>query len=155
MAKTNEKEMTPAVPSTTMPEWFDRWFGDWSFPRWPDVRRAFPDGPSTLRVEEFTDGNELVVRSEMPGIDPDNDVDIQVTDHTLRLRAERRQESKGEEKGGYRSEFHYGSFVRTIPLPAGATEQDVKASYKDGILEVRITVDEKTAAATKVPIQRA
>jgi len=90
----------------------------------------------------------------MTGIDPDKDVEIQVSDHTMHLRAERRQESEVEEKGGYRSEFHYGSFTRSVPLPVGATEQDVKASYKDGILEVRIPVDRKAAEAEKIPIQR-
>jgi HSP20 family protein len=155
MAETKQPESVPAARSVATPDWFDRWFGDLSFPRfWPELRRAFPEGSEMLRVEEFTEGNELVVRAEMPGIDPDKDVEIQVSDHTLRLRAERRQESKVEEKGGYRSEFHYGSFVRSVPLPAGATEKDVKASYKDGILEVRIPVDTKAAEAKKIPIQR-
>jgi HSP20 family protein len=148
-------EVVPAMRSTAMPDWFDRWLGDWSWPRfWPDVRRAFPEGSEMLRVEEFTDDDGLVVRAEMPGIDPEKDVEIQVRDHVLRLRAERRQESKVEDKGGYRSEFHYGSFVRSVPLPAGATAKDVKATYTDGILEVRIPVDTKAAQATKIPIQR-
>lgn len=155
MAESKQSESAPAVASATTPDWFDRWFGDWSFPRfWPELRRAFPEGAEMLRVEEFTEGDELVVRAEMPGIDPDKDVEIQVSDHTMRLRAERRQESKVEEKGGYRSEFHYGSFTRSVPLPVGASEQDVKASYKDGILEVRIPVDRKAAEAKKIPIQR-
>ena len=108
-----------------------------------------------LRVEEFTEGDEVVVRAEMPGIDPDKDVHITVNDHTLQLRAERREETKTEDKGSYRSEFQYGSFTRTLQLPAGATDQDVKATYKDGILEVRVPVDRKEAEARKIPIQRA
>jgi HSP20 family protein len=155
-AKETEKaEVVPAVRSTAVPDWVDRWFGDWSWPRvWPELRRGFPEGAEMLRVEEFTDKDQLVVRAEMPGIDPEKDVELQVRDQMLRLRAERRQESKVEEKGGYRSEFHYGSFVRSVPLPAGATEKDVKATYKDGILEVRIPVDTKAAEATKIPVQR-
>jgi HSP20 family protein len=97
----------------------------------------------------------MVVRAEMPGIDPEKDVDITVSDHTLQLRAERREEKKTEEKGRYRSEFQYGSFLRRVELPVGATEKDVKASYKDGILEVRIPIDRKQAEAKKIPIQRA
>jgi HSP20 family protein len=154
MADTKQSESVPALPSAGVPDWFDRWFGDWAFPRFgPELRRAFP-GAELLRVEEFTEGDELVVRAEMPGIDPDEDVTIQVSDHTLRIRGERRQESEVQEKGEYRSEFHYGSFTRSVPLPVGATEQDVKASYKDGILEVRIPVDRKAAEAKKIPIQR-
>jgi HSP20 family protein len=156
MAETDETQTTPAVRGTAMPDWFDRWFGEWPFPRFrPDLWRGFAEGPEMLRVEEFTEGDELVVRAEMPGIDPDKDVEIQVSDHRLHLRAERREESKTEDKGGYRSEFRYGSFTRSVPLPVGATEADVKASYKDGILEVRIPVDRKAAEAKKIPIQRA
>ena len=47
----------------------------------------------------------------MPGIDPDKDVEITVSDHMLQVKAERRQETKTEDKKGYRSEFRYGSLV--------------------------------------------
>jgi HSP20 family protein len=106
------------------------------------------------RVEEFVDGSEAVVRAELPGIDPDRDVDIRVEDHMLRLRVERRQESKHEEDGRYRSEFSYGSYQRMIPLPSGATDEDVKATYKDGILEVRVPVDSSRTEPKKITVQR-
>lgn len=131
---------------------------------WPDwfARRMF-DLPETwkdlmtdtdMKVEEFQDDGHLVVRAEMPGIDPDKDVEITVSDHTLHLRAERRSETKTEGKKGYRSEFHYGSFARSIRLPVGATEDDVTATYNDGILEVRVPVDDGEAEAKKIPISR-
>lgn len=137
-------------------DWFTRWFGDSPWPRWMELRRPelWSRLESELRVEEFREGNELVVRAEMPGIDPEKDVDIHVTDHVLSIRAERRQDTKTEEKGGYRSEFHYGSFTRAVRLPSGADESDVKASYKDGILEVRVPVSEAKAEKAKIPIQR-
>ena len=105
-----------------------------------------------MRVEEFTEGDKLVVRAEMPGIDPDQDVEITMTDHTLHLRAERREESRTEEKGRYHSEFLYGSFARNVALPAGATDKDVEASYHDGILEVRIPIDQQQSEAHKIPV---
>lgn len=137
-------------------DWLTRWFGDSPWPRWMELRRPglWSRLESELRVEEFREGNELVVRAEMPGIDPEKDVDIHVTDHVLSIRAERRQDTKTEEKGGYRSEFHYGSFTRAVRLPSGADESDVKASYKDGILEVRVPVSEAKAEKAKIPIQR-
>ena len=116
---------------------------------WKDL---FDD--SEMKVEEFRDGDTLVVRAEMPGIDPDKDVEITVADRMLTLRAERRSETKTEDKKGYRSEFHYGSFSRSVRLPAGAGEDDVKASYNDGILEVRIPVDDNANGAKKIPISR-
>ena len=90
----------------------------------------------------------------MPGIDPDKDVEITVFNHMLHLRAERRSETKTEDKKGYRSEFHYGSFARSVPLPVGATDDDVTATYNDGILEVRVPVDDIEADAKKIPISR-
>jgi HSP20 family protein len=116
---------------------------------WKDL---FDD--SEMKVEEFRDGDTLVVRAEMPGIDPDKDVEITVADHMLHLRAERRSETKTEDKTGYRSEFRYGSFSRAVRLPAGAGVDDVKASYTDGILEVRIPVDDNSNGAKKIPISR-
>lgn len=136
--------------------WLEPWFADWlDWFEWPRIERLFGDVSHALRVEEFTEGNEAVVRVEIPGIDPDKDVDITVSDSMLNIRAERREEKKTEEKGRYHSEFRYGSFSRTVSLPPGVTEKDVKATYKDGILEVRMPIDTASAEARKIPIQRA
>jgi len=108
--------------------------------------------PDELRVEEFRENGSLVIRCEMPGIDPDEDVEITVRDQMLRIQAERQQEEETETASGYRSEFHYGSFGRVVPLPPGASEQDVKAKYKDGILEVRVPIDVKRTEGAKIPV---
>ena len=139
-------------PEIELPDWFPgrRLLADWPWPEsWRDVMEE-----ASLRVEEFEEDDALVVRAEMPGIDPDKDVEITLSDGLLRIKAERRQETKTEDKKGYRSEFRYGSFLRTVPLPAGASEKDVSATYKDGILEVRVPIDTKQAEARKIPIQR-
>jgi HSP20 family protein len=113
-------------------------------------------GTSAIRVEEMVDGNTLVVRAELPGIDPDKDVDVTVTDGVLSIKAERQEKTEHKEKGGYRSEFRYGSFVRRLPLPRGVQQGDVTASYKDGVLEVRAPLPDQgqEAAASKIPITR-
>ena len=131
---------------------------------WPDLfGMRMVDVPATwkdlfddsdMKVEEFRDGDTLVVRAEMPGIDPDKDVEITVSDGMLHLSAERRSETKTEDAKGYRSEFRYGSFSRSVRLPAGAGEDDVKATYDNGILEVRIPIDERSNGAKKIPITR-
>jgi HSP20 family protein len=132
-------------------DWPD-WFGGRMFDM-PDTWKDLFDD-SDMKVEEFRDGDTLVVRAEMPGIDPDEDVEVTVSDNMLHLRAERRSETKTEDTKGYRSEFRYGSFSRSVRLPADAGEDDVKASYHDGILEVRIPVDESSNGAKKIPISR-
>ncbi|HEY0620525.1 MAG TPA: Hsp20/alpha crystallin family protein [Kribbella sp.] len=113
---------------------------DWlesEFPTIPSVRQFA--GLQMMRVEDFQDGNEYVVRAELPGVDPDKDIDIQLLDGVLTIKAERREENKDAN----RSEFRYGSFSRSLTLPAGADENNVKATYKDGILEIRVPLKEE------------
>lgn len=127
----------------------------WPAVTWPSLSRWFDtafSGGDTMKVEEFREGDALVVRAELPGIDPEKDVDVTVSNGMLRIHGERREETKSEDKGGYRSEFRYGAFTRVLPLPAGAGEADVKATYVDGILEVRVPVDAERAAAKKVQV---
>ncbi len=135
------------------PELFPRRWFDWS--EWPPFD-SVREGQHMIHVEEVREGDDLVVRAEMPGIDPDKDVHVTVRDHTLEVRAERTQKETTDEKGVHRSEFRYGSFYRAIPLPPEANESDVKASYKDGILELGVPlVQEQESPARQIPIERA
>jgi HSP20 family protein len=135
---------------------FERMFEDWR--NWLPLRlplllgeRLIPE--DRIRVDEFDEDGALVVRAEIPGVDPDKDVEITVSDHMLHIRAERRSKEEKEEKSYRRHELRYGSFTRTIPLPEGTSESAVKASYKDGILEVRVP-EPKPEPMKKVPIAR-
>jgi HSP20 family protein len=121
--------------------------------RFPDLWRNLVE-ESEFRVEEFEEEGTRVIRAELPGVDPDKDVEITIEGDQLRIRAERRQEEKVEAKGRYRSEFRYGSFARLLTLPAGAVPDDVKATYHDGVLEVRVPISSERAAATKIPVAR-
>ena len=109
-----------------------------------------------LRVEEFLDDGTLVVRAELPDIDPDKDVELSVVDGVLHIRAQRTEKTERDEKDVYRSEFRYGSFVRRVSLPEGVNDADITATYKDGILEVRVPVpaDEAKPPVAKIPITR-
>jgi HSP20 family protein len=100
-------------------------------------------GEDQIRVDEFRDGATEIIRAELPGIDPAKDVELTVSDGVLRIKAERRTEEKSEDKGYTRHEMRYGSLTRTLPLPEGVQEADISASYKDGILEVRIPLAEQ------------
>jgi HSP20 family protein len=134
--RTHTNGGTEALPTRWLPDLLT----------WPDL---FDTG---ARIEEFRDGDEVVVRFEMPGLDPDEDVEVTVDHGLLRIKAERREEERDDES--YRSEFRYGSYTRTIDLPAGAGEDDVKATYEDGILEVRVPVSAEQAEAKKIPVTR-
>lgn len=124
----------------------------------PDVFRRFFDvdwDTAWMRVEEYVDGDTCVVRAEIPDIDPEKDVEVTVEDGMLHIRAERREKSERKDKTSYRSEFRYGSFSRTIPLRADVKESDIKATYQDGVLEIRAPMaSEPKSAATKIPVTR-
>ena len=141
---------------------------------WPDERldRAFRDVlrdffagralgerfaeglANPIHVEEFVDDQTCVIRAELPGIDPERDVEITVADGVLDLRAHREERTEDKRPDGYRSEFHYGSYRRAVRLPKGVKEEHVTATYRDGILEVRMPIGAPTPAPTKIPIER-
>ncbi len=125
----------------------DRLFDEWM--RTMPVRRLLGETPGddVIRVDEYRDDDTQVIRAELPGIDPDQDVQISVSGGMLRINAERRVEEKTEEKGFTRREMRYGSFTRTLPLAEGATEDDIKADYKDGVLEIRVPVAQPVVQA--------
>jgi HSP20 family protein len=144
--------MTRRDPEALWPQPFGRELADWWARPFETWRRMFDE--TQMNVEEFVEGDQLVVRAELPGVDPDKDVDISIDDGSLRIRAERRQEEKTEDRNYRRTEIRYGSFTRTIPLPAQAKEEDVSATYKDGILEVRAPIDQSKTQPSRIPIKK-
>ena len=79
-----------------------------------------------------------MIRAELPGVDPDRDIDVSVDNGVLTIAAERQESTREKLDKGYRSEFRYGSFVRQVRLPAGTSAEVVSAAYKDGVLEIRM-----------------
>jgi HSP20 family molecular chaperone IbpA len=102
-----------------------------------------------LRIEEFVDDDTFVLRAELPGIDPARDVEIEIGDGRLTISGERREEHKEKT----RREFHYGSFSRTVSLPAGIQEEDVTATYVDGVLEVRVPIAAARPQTRKIEVK--
>jgi HSP20 family molecular chaperone IbpA len=142
-------------PSSWVSDWVEDWtrmFGR----RWPKTPWWTPIGmrAEAIKVEQHTDADQLVIRAELPGIDPDRDVDVSVVNDRLTISAHREQREESKTDRGFRSEFHYGAFRRTVPLPPGATADDVNASYTDGILEVRVPIDRTRAATARIPVER-
>ena len=103
-----------------------------------------------VRVEDFVEDDTFVLRAELPGIDPDEDVELHVEHDMLTISGERREEVKEKNH----RELHYGSFRRTIPLPPGTKPDDVVASYEDGVLEVRVPMGGPEPPSTKIPVTR-
>jgi HSP20 family protein len=120
---------------------------DWLETPWTSLR---PVSGHPMRMEDFVRDGSYVIRAELPGIDPDKDLEVTVANGILRIKAERREERMDK----HHSEFYYGTFSRSVTLPTGADERHVQAIYGHGILEVTIKLAEDKASETprKIPV---
>jgi HSP20 family protein len=89
--------------------------------------------PWTPAIELQETDTELLLKAQLPGIKPE-ELDIQVSENAVFLSGEHQEETKTNEKGVFRSEFHYGQFKRVIPLPATIQRELVKADMVSGLL---------------------
>jgi HSP20 family protein len=116
------------------------------FPTFAGLRPFFDS--HLMRIEDESREGLYQVRAELPGVDPIEDIEVTVRDGQLTIKAERSQSS---ETNG-RSEFSYGSFERTLSLPAGADEDDINATYDRGILTVSVPLSEETPTEKHVEV---
>jgi HSP20 family protein len=119
---------------------FDRLFDDWL----DGDERAWTPAIDVVREEDH-----LVLRADLPGIKPE-EVNIEVEDDILRVSGEHR-ESKQEKDNNYvRRERRYGSFSRSMALPAGVDAKKIKAKTHDGMIELTIPLPKE---AKKEPVK--
>jgi HSP20 family protein len=116
---------------------------DWLEPPWPSWGPFGAAHP--FRVEDYTEEGRYVIRAELPGLDPDKDIEITAEAGILTIRAERQE----EEKEAHRSEFRYGSLSRSVTLPAGADAGKITASYDQGILQVSVPLPKEAKPETR------
>jgi HSP20 family protein len=93
-------------------------------------------------VDVWDTDNEVVYAFDLPGI-PEDKIFVELDDGSLTVSGEREQTQEVSEDRLYRFERRYGTFSRSIGLPQGVTEDSIKADYKDGVLEVRVTKPEQ------------
>jgi HSP20 family protein len=117
-----------------MEEFFGRRMRPWWPERWFKNEGMEPASPA---VDFYEEKDHIVVKAELPGIDKNN-IEVNLADHTLTIKGEKKKAEEVKEKNYYRSERSYGSFVRTLELPTDVHGDKVKATFKDGILEVRL-----------------
>lgn len=122
-----------------------RWFGDVS--DWFDIDFG-GRVPHLIKVEDQLSETEYRLRAELPGLDPDKDVQLNVSQGTLTIRAERKE----QEKLANRTEFRYGMLHRMIRLPANAAEDKITATYDKGVLEVIVPLTAPESTGRQVPI---
>jgi len=129
------------TPSKDMERLFEEFFED---PFLTGLRRRLP---MWKRFKEFEGiwpavdmvdkKDEIVVKAEVPGVEKD-DMNISLTENTLTIKGETKKEKETKEEDYYYSERSYGSFARTLTLPEKVQTDQVKANFKNGILEIHL-----------------
>jgi HSP20 family protein len=116
----------------------------WDLDRW--VRDFFGPGAAedwfadtfTPSAEVVKDGEDAVVRVELPGLDIENVINVEVVNGRLVIHGERRDEHAEAKRGRTLRELRYGSFRRSFALPSHVTADAVSASYDAGVLTLRV-----------------
>ncbi|HEX8960503.1 MAG TPA: Hsp20/alpha crystallin family protein [Geobacteraceae bacterium] len=157
--KKETKDMTVAEPSRLitsfedMERWFEEAFRRPFFgPSWMP-RLKLPEmmgGDVSTSVDIYEEGDNVVVKAEVPGMKKD-DIEVNLTEDTITISGQKKSEEKVERKDFYRLERSFGSFTRKLRLPADIQTDKAKATFKDGVLEVRIP-KAPSAKARKVTI---
>jgi HSP20 family protein len=117
-------------------------------PSWFPAIRMPEIGEVSAKVDIFEDGNDVVVKAELPGMKKE-DLDVNLTDDTITVSGEKKKEEKIEKKDYYRVERSYGSFTRSFRLPKEVQSDKAKASFKDGVLEIRVPKTEEAMKKEK------
>jgi HSP20 family protein len=120
---------------------------------------ALPEGlrrPFIPATDVFARNGDLVIRAELPDIDPDKDVSVTLAEGDVVIHGERKRTEEVKEESYYRAEASYGAFERRIPVPKETTDKDIEATYDKGVLEVMIrgaAAVEAPAGAKQIPVQ--
>jgi HSP20 family protein len=101
-------------------------------------------------IESYVNDGNLVVRADVPGLEA-KDIELSVLGNVLTIKGERKQQQKVKKEEYIRRETSYGSFERRLTLPEGTDAERIKASFKNGVIEVTMPL-EKGMSAKKIPI---
>ncbi len=140
-----EKELSPWRPFgelTSLRREMDRLWENF-FGERPLTRMWEREWAPSLDLSETKDN--FVVKAEVPGIDA-KDIDISLTGDVLTIKGQKKHESEEKEEDYHLVERSYGSFSRSVRLPAEVESNKIKASYKNGILNITLPKSEKVKA---------
>jgi HSP20 family protein len=121
--------------------------------RFPRFFEEFEEAEEEITppIESYVKNGQLVVRADVPGLDP-KDIEVSVVHDILSIKGERKSEKEVKKEDYLRRELCYGAFERRLTLPEGAATDKVKASFKNGVVEITIPLA-KEVAAKKVPLE--
>ena len=152
---TRTRDMILTEPGTLM----RRMFGDldpWLEPRGLPLfwqRKPAADFPWMPALEMTERDHRLMIKLDLPGLMKE-DITVSLTDEGLVIEGERTHETENKKNDWFTTERSYGRFYRVVPLPDGVNFKEVKATFKNGVLEVTVPVPAAAAAAPhKVPVE--
>jgi len=131
-------------------DFFDRKARAW----WPQSWSL----PAVLNLEPplldcYKDKEEFVVKAELPGV-PKQNIEVNVSDHTLTIKGDKKRDEQIESENYFRSERSFGSFFRSVELPEDVEANKVKAICSNGVIEIRLPIAAAAKAKTvKVEVE--
>lgn len=114
-----------------MEDLFGRFTREWPWPRWLAEREWTP------AVDMVDRKDEVLMRVDLPGLEQ-KDIEVRIEDGTLTIRGERKEEREEKEASYYCSERWAGLFARSLTLPPGVETDKVKATFRNGVLEIHL-----------------
>lgn len=103
-------------------------------------------------VDVLEDSGAIEVKAELPGMD-EKDIEVSFEDHDLILKGEKKQEKEEKKHGVHRFERSFGSFYRRIPIPKEVDSDKVEASFRKGVLHVKLPKLETREPAKKLKVK--
>jgi len=149
MAKAEEKAVATKKPGEIasrvedIEHWMERFMDDmWRrpFPSLLGQDRWLPIRPLSIRmpsIDVYEEKESVVVKAELPGMTKE-DIEVNLAGENLTIKGEKKEDTEVKEDNYYRRERSYGSFLRTVALPSEVKNDEIKASFKDGVLEIRM-----------------
>ena len=129
----------------------DRMFEGFGFPRRFGRWGWGTEGQFSPELEILERDGKLIIRADLPGLNKE-DVNVDISEHTLTIEGERKSEHESTEGGVYTSERSYGHFRREIPLPEGVNPGTAKANFKNGTLEITLDAPDTSKNQRRIPI---
>lgn len=157
--KEERREIAPWRPFTDMMRWerdMEQLFDDFMTrrirPFWDE--RWWPArilGVSAPALDLYEEKDYIVAKVELPGMTKE-DIEVNISDGQLTVKGEKKKEEEIKEEDYYRSERAYGAFSRTVELPKGIEVEKAQASFKNGVLEIRLPKSEE-AKRREIPVK--
>ena len=136
----------------TMKDRMDRLFED-SLNRFRGEAEDMAHSTWSPAVDIYETADDIIIKAEIPGVNK-KDISVEVKDNSLYLKGERKFKKEVKEENYHRMERSYGSFCRIFSLPTSVKQDEIKAKFKNGVLQISIPkVEEETEKSVNIDVE--